>query len=122
MAKMREDQHLRQEAELIGRQRQRAAATSDERADADRARALIGAPKRPGGPDGQDDAPSGAKIVKSASSGKQRLAEVVEEADEEPADEGALEAAEPADDHDHEGEQEDLEVRAGIDAEHGARR
>ncbi len=59
----------------------------------------------------------GTKMVNIASCGKEHLAEVVEQPDEEPADERALQAAQPSDDDHHEGEQQHLEVGAGIDAE-----
>src|SRR5262249_50085290 len=52
--------------------------------------------------------------------GKQRLAEVVGEPDNERPDRCAREASHAADDHDCEGDRQDLEVEAGIDAQEGA--
>src|SRR5579885_3302304 len=51
---------------------------------------------------------------------KQRLAEIVGEADGERADGGAAEAAHAADDDDGKGQRQHLEIEAGIDAEKGA--
>src|SRR6476620_2663896 len=52
--------------------------------------------------------------------GKERLAEIVGQADEQRADGGAAEASHPADDHHCEGDRQHLKVQAGIDAEEGA--
>src|SRR5256886_8728105 len=49
--------------------------------------------------------------------GEQDLAERVEQAHQQAAEQRALEAAEAADDDDDEGEQQDLEIGAGIDAD-----
>src|SRR5215467_1045786 len=52
--------------------------------------------------------------------GKQRLAEIVGEPDQQRADRGAAQAAHAADDHHREGERQDLEVEPRIDAEKAA--
>src|SRR5690349_25078562 len=51
--------------------------------------------------------------------GKQRLAEIIGEADEQRADCRAAEASHAADDHHREGDRQHLEIQAGIDAEEG---
>src|SRR5262245_24101409 len=53
--------------------------------------------------------------------GEERLAEVVEEPDQEASDQGPAQAAHPADDNDDERVGEDLEVRAGVHAEEASR-
>src|SRR5262249_59935282 len=52
--------------------------------------------------------------------GKQRLAEIVGESNQQRADRGAAEAAHAADDHHREGERQHLEVEPRIDAEERA--
>ena len=51
---------------------------------------------------------------------KQRLAEIVGEADQERADRGAAKRAHAADDDDRKGQRQHFEIEAGVDAEEGA--
>src|SRR5574342_198608 len=72
--------------------------------------------EEPGGPDGEDQRHR-SEQREVGQLGKERLAEIVEEPDEEAARHGPSQAAEPAHDDDDEGVREDLEVGSRVDAE-----
>src|SRR6202795_5082644 len=72
--------------------------------------------EEPGGPDGEDQGHR-SEQREVGQLGKKRLAEVVEEPDEETARHGARQAAEATHDHDDEGVREHFEVGARVDAE-----
>ena len=60
----------------------------------------------------------GTNTVKKREFREKRLAEIVEQPDQQRPDQRPSQAAEPADDHHDEGEDQRVEIRAGIEAEH----